>query len=59
MRTLPFVDHIKPIILLSINTGMRRGEIYTLRWRDVGFSPILPSQSTDQTQRVVALDIFH
>jgi integrase len=28
-------EHLRPIIICALDTGMRRGEIFTLRWQDV------------------------
>ncbi|MDB2414893.1 tyrosine-type recombinase/integrase, partial [Rickettsiales bacterium] len=33
-----YADHLRPMVLLAMNTGMRRGEIFKLSWSNVHFN---------------------
>lgn len=47
LRAVTFADRLKPLVLLLLNTGMRRGEAFNLKWKDVDFSKKLLTVNGD------------
>ena len=41
LSNFTFADHMRPMIILSINTGLRRGEIFSLKWENINFERAL------------------
>lgn len=53
-----FADHLEPVVLLALATGMRRGEILTLRTEDVkaGSVTVRGTATKSQQSRVIPLN---
>jgi integrase len=56
-----YCDHITPMVLLSLNTGMRQGELFSLAWESVDLSiktlTVLASHSKGNNTRVIPLNV--
>jgi integrase len=46
-----YVDYLEPIVLLALNTGMRRGEILQLKWTDVAGDRIVVRGGTTKSSQ--------
>lgn len=56
LNQVAFTDRLKPLVLVSLNTGMRRGELFDLKWSAVNFKTKTITVIGDQTK---TLDTRH
>jgi len=49
-RTGDHIDHLKPIVLLALNTGMRRGELFSLTWSAIDFGAGIVTVRAESTK---------
>jgi integrase len=55
-----YADHMTPMVLVSLNTGLRQGELFSLTWAQIDFQhktlAVLASNSKGNATRVVPLN---
>jgi integrase len=65
LRRVAFADNLRPMVLISINTGIRRGELFNLEWADVKFQAervggrVVPPHLTVRGQSAKSRKIRH
>ena len=61
METLPdfgdYVDHVEPMVMLALNTGMRRGELFNLRWDDIKDGQLVVQGKTAKSSQSRAIPL--
>lgn len=55
LKNKTFVDHMKPAIIVSLNTGIRQGSLFQLKWSDIDFreSVLTIRPDSEKTGKIV------
>jgi integrase len=60
LKTVRYVDHLEPMITLAIQTGLRRGELFSLEWIDVNldqkFLSVRGTNAKSKKGRIIPLN---
>jgi integrase len=60
LNQVRFVDHVEPIIILAMNSGLRKGELFSLEWSDINldlkYLTVKGSKAKSKKNRVVPLN---
>jgi integrase len=53
-------EDLKPVIIAAVSTGMRRGELFNLKWKDVDFENgfIKVEKTKNKERRDVPIDVY-
>jgi len=53
-------DFLRPIVIVAVNTGLRKGELFSLRWRDINFEvgiiSILKTNTKNKTRKDIPMN---
>ena len=57
-RLMPeLADHLKPIVICALNTGMRKGEILSLKWKNIVDGQIVLEAKNTKTKKLRRIPI--
>ncbi len=55
-----YADYLKPMVILALNTGMRRGELFNIKWKDIDFErkylTVVGQEAKSRQTRHIALN---